>query len=180
MMTIRQNPNDKSLSYIEGIIKLPVSIIHNDKKPEKLLRKHQSGNSDEIGLPPEYCRLRRICIGPAKFTQTNHTVWSSHQPSGKYLAFNVEWPETPKGANYFDGYSILVLITDVMRTGSLVLVSTEAGFRLLFREQGGLFSDAVDNSRISRSTFIPIGVVYQTSGWLMSDQMSEQQTGEDR
>lgn len=151
-MIIRQDAKDKSIVYIEGIIKLPVSIIHNAKSPERVGTRCRSKSIVS----------RRICTGPAKFTQTSHTVWSSHQPSGKYLSFNVEWPETPTGSNYFEGYSILVLVTDNIHSGDLVLVSTEHGFRLLTKK-GGKFTDATDRSSVKRSSFIPIGAVWQES-----------------
>jgi hypothetical protein len=159
MMTIRQDAKDKSICYIEGIIKLPVSIVHNAMSSERVRQNHRS----------ESHLSRRVCLGPAKFIQTNHTVWSSHQPSGKYLAFEVEWPATPKDANYFGGYSILVSVTDNLHDGDLVLVSTEDGFRLLNRGRGGKFTDAQDHASVKRSSFIPIGVVSQESAWLKRD-----------
>jgi len=155
-MSIRQDAKDKSIVYIESIIKLPVAIVHNGKSPERVRR----------GPLSELHRLRRVCVGPAKFKQTTHTVWCSDQPSGKYLAFDVEWPETPAGSNYFEGCSILVLVTDQLHHGDLVLASTENGFRLINRVQGGKFMDASDHSPVKRSSFIPIGVVTQESGWL--------------
>jgi hypothetical protein len=163
MISIKVEAKDKSIVQIEGIIKMPVSIIHNADAPERL------GKS---------CRISshlssRVCVGPPKFRQTNHVFWSSNQPSGKYLTFEIEWPETPKGSNYFEGYSILVLVTDNMHPGDLVLVSTENGLRLLDRARGGKFLDVHDHHPVKRSSFIPIGTVWQESGWLTGEQTSE-------
>jgi hypothetical protein len=169
-MKITQDAKDKSIIYIEGIIRLPISIIHNAEGRERIRRNRSPRTPLELDYEPEESPLRRVCVGAAKFTQTNHTLWSSHQPSGKYLAFNVEWPETPRGANYFEGFSILVSVTDDVHARDMVLVSTEDGFRILVRERGGKFTDAVERSPVNRSSFIPIGTVYQMSGWLTPDQ----------
>jgi len=166
-MIIRRDAKDKTIGYIEGVINVPISIIHNAKSPEPI--KANRPEPAQQNHPRKSHLSHRICTGPAKFTQTNHTVWSSHQRSGKYLAFNIEWPETPKGSNYFEGYSILVQVTDLLSHGDLALVSTEGGFRLLTRQRGGKFTDAIDNSSVKRSSFIPIGVVSQESAWLKRD-----------